>query len=34
VAEILSVATRLGALVASRAGAIPAWDLADLDRGR
>jgi fructokinase len=30
VSEILSVATRLGALVASRPGAIPAWDRADV----
>jgi fructokinase len=30
VTEILSVATRLGALVASRPGAIPPWDPADL----
>jgi fructokinase len=30
VPEILSVATRLGALVASRPGAIPAWDPADI----
>ena len=30
ISEILDVATRLGALVASRAGAIPAWSLAEL----
>jgi fructokinase len=30
VSEILSVATRLGALVASRAGAIPAWNRAEV----
>lgn len=30
VSEILSVATDLGALVASRAGAIPAWDPAEI----
>jgi fructokinase len=30
VSEILSVATRLGSLVASRPGAIPAWDPADI----
>jgi sugar/nucleoside kinase (ribokinase family) len=30
VLEILDVASRLGALVASHAGAIPAWSLAEI----